>query len=127
MGRIGSFLSALLLKLKNMKELKEQIFERYNKDYNVLSENEKRAIVTFDYSDICVLVDKKARKVYFLVPLSKEHKFGFRGDSLVIDGKSMKSNMYWREYCNQVVEYQGDAPSPLKKSVLDKICANILK
>lgn len=110
-----------------MKELKEQIFERYNKDYNVLSENEKRAIVTFDYSDICVLVDKKARKVYFLVPLSKAHKFEYYGDCLVIDGKSMKSNMYWREYCNQVVEYQGDAPSPLTKSVLNKICVNILK
>lgn len=75
LGRVGCFLSALLLKLKNMKELKEQVFERYNEDYNVLSENEKRAIVNFDYSDICVLVDKKERKAYFLVPLSKGHKF----------------------------------------------------
>lgn len=75
LGRVGCFLSALLLKLKNMKELKEQVFERYNEDYNVLSENEKRAIVNFDYSDICVLVDKKERKAYFLIPLSKGHKF----------------------------------------------------
>lgn len=110
-----------------MKELKEQIFERYNEDYNVLSENEKRAIVTFDYSDICVLVDKKERKAYFLVPLSKEHKFEYIGDCLIIDGKSMKSNMYWREYCNQVVEYQGDVPSPLEKGVIDKIYTDILK
>lgn len=110
-----------------MKELKEQIFERYNEDYNVLSENEKRAIITFDYSDICILVDKKGRKVYFLVPLSREHEFEYHGDCLVIDGKRVKSNMYWREYCNQVVEYQGDAPNPLKKSVIDEIYKNILK
>lgn len=110
-----------------MKELKNQIFERYNDDYNVLSENEKRTIVTFDYSDISVLVNKDKKKLYFLVPLSKGHKFEYHDDFLCVDGKPIKSTLYWKEYCNQVIEYQGDVPSPLKESVICKIYAKIFK
>ena len=39
--------------------IKNYLFERYNEDYNVLSENENQVIITFDDSDLSVLVNKK--------------------------------------------------------------------
>ena len=107
-----------------MKELKEQIFERFNDDYNVLCENEERAVITFDDSDISVLANKDEKKLYFLVPLTSAHKFKYLEGGLCVDGKMIKSTMYWRDYCNQVIEYQGDVPSPLKERVIDKINVN---
>lgn len=119
--------SALPLNFRNMKELKKQLFERFNEDYNVLSENDNRAIITFDYSDICVLVSKNEKKLFFLVPLTKAHKFDYHPDSLHVDGKLIRSNMFWIEYSNQVIEYQGDVPTPLKEDVINKIYVNFFK
>lgn len=109
-----------------MKELKEHIFERCNEDYNVLSENEERCIITFDASDICVLVDKLEKKLYFLIPLTRKHTFCYNPDSLYIDGKLIKSDIYWVEFENQVVEYQGDVPNTLKKNVINEILADFV-
>lgn len=110
-----------------MKELKRQLFERFNEDYNVLSENDKRAIITFDYSDICVLVSKEVKKLYFLVPLTKAHKFDYHPESLHIDGKLIRSDMFWIEYSNQVIEYQRDVPNPLKGETINKIYVNFFE
>lgn len=57
--------------------IKNYLFERYNEDYNVLSENENRVIITFDDSDLSVLVNKKENKMFILVPLTKMHSFEF--------------------------------------------------
>lgn len=126
MGRLG-LPSALPLNFRIMKELKRQLFERFNEDYNVLSENDNRVIITFDYSDICVLVSKEKKKLYFLVPLTKAHKFDYHPDSLHVDGKLIHSDMFCIEYSNQVIEYQGDVPNPLKDEIINKIYVNFIK
>lgn len=110
-----------------MNKLKEQLFERYNEDYNVLSENEKRTIVTFDGSDICVLVDKDEKKLYFLVPFNRNHTFEYYPDHIKVDGQVIRSDMFWVDYCNQVIEYQGDVPKVLKEEVINKIFVNFFK
>lgn len=51
--------------------IKNYLFERYNEDYNVLSENENQVIITFDDSDLSVLVNKKENNMFILVPLTK--------------------------------------------------------
>ena len=50
--------------------IKNYLFERYNEDYNVLSENENRVIITFDDSDLSVLVNKKENKMFIILFLA---------------------------------------------------------
>lgn len=57
--------------------IKNYLFERYNEDYNVLSENENQVIITFDDSDLSVLVNKKENNMFILVPLTKMHSLSF--------------------------------------------------
>lgn len=102
--------------------LKDLIYERYNEDFNVLSENGNRAIVVFDNSDLSVVVDKLKTKVLILIPLSCIHSFEYHQDWLLVDGERIDSNMFWQEYGSQIIEYQGDAPIAIS-CIVDKIKA----
>lgn len=46
-------------------KIKNYLYERFNEDFNVLSENENRVIITFDDNDLSVLVNKMENKLLF--------------------------------------------------------------
>lgn len=100
--------------------LKEIIYERYNEYFNVLSDNKKRAILTFDGNDLSVVVDKVEKKILIQVPLTKAHGFEYHGDWLLVDGERIESDMYWVEFGCQIIEYQGDA-SKVIASIMGEI------
>ena len=45
-------------------KIKNYLYERFNEDFNVLSENENRVIITFDDNDLSVLVNKMENKLF---------------------------------------------------------------
>lgn len=102
--------------------LKNLIYERYNEDFNVLSENQNRAIIVFDNCDLTVVVEKIVKKLLILVPFSKAHTFEYHADWLLVDGERINSDMFWLEFGSQVIEYQGDAPMAIT-DIMDKIKA----
>lgn len=108
-------------------KIKNYLYERYNEDYNVLSENENRVIITFDDSDLSVLVNKKENKMFILVPLTKMHSFEFHPNWLSVDGERINSNLFWQECGNQVIEYQGDAHIAIKQDTIERIVKDFIK
>nr|DAL20975.1 MAG TPA_asm: RNA binding protein [Caudoviricetes sp.] len=107
--------------------IKNYLFERYNEDYNVLSENENRVIITFDDTDLSVLVNKKENKLFVLVPLTKMHSFEYYPDWILVDGERINSTLFWKECGCQVIEYQGDAPIIIKQEAISRIINNFFK
>lgn len=107
--------------------IKNYLFERYNEDYIVLSENENRVIITFDDSDLSVLVNKKENKMFILVQLTKMHSFEFHPNWLLVDRERINSNLFWQECGNQVIEYQGDAPIAIKQDTIERIVKDFIK
>ena len=61
-------------------KIKNYLYERFNEDFNVLSENENRVIITFDDNDLSLLVNKMENKLFILVPLTKMHSFEHHPD-----------------------------------------------
>lgn len=108
-------------------KIKNYLYERYNEDYNVLSENENRVIITFDDTDLSVLVDKKENKLFVLVPLTKMHSFEYYPDWILVDGERINSNLFWKECGNQVIEFQGDSPMAIKQEAIARIVNDFIK
>ena len=100
-------------------KIKNYLYERFNEDFNVLSENENRVIITFDDNDLSVLVNKMENKLFILVPLTNMHSFEHHPDWILVDGERINSNLFWKECGNQVIEYQGDAPIAIKQDTIE--------
>jgi hypothetical protein len=66
-------------------KIKNYLYERFNEDFNVLSENENRVIITFDDNDLSVLVNKMENKLFILVPLTNMHSFEHHQDWILLD------------------------------------------
>lgn len=77
-------------------KIKNYLYERFNEDFNVLSENENRVIITFDDNDLSVLVNKMENKLFILVPLTNMHSFEHHPDWILVDGERINSNFFGR-------------------------------
>lgn len=108
-------------------KIKNYLYERFNEDFNVLSENENRVIITFDDNDLSVLVNKMESKLFILVPLTNMHSFEHHPDWILVDGERINSNLFWKECGNQVIEYQGDAPIAIKQDTIERIVNDFIK
>ena len=108
-------------------KIKNYLYERFNEDFNVISENENRVIITFDDNDLSVLVNKMKNKLFILVPLTKMHSFEYHSDWISIDGERINSNLFWKECGNQVIEYQGDSHISIKQDTIDIIVKDFIK
>ena len=108
-------------------KIKNYLYERFNEDFNVLSENENRVIITFDDNDLSVLVNKMENKLFILVPLTKMHSFEFHPNWLLVDGERINSNLFWQECGNQVIEYQVDTPISIKQYTIERIVKDFIK
>ncbi len=101
--------------------IKDLVFVRYTDEYNVLVENNNILLLTIDGCDISILKNKDNSKVFVLVPLLQAHTIIAHDDSLNIDGYTIKSDNYWREDGNQVIEYQGDFYMHNIKELCDRL------
>lgn len=101
--------------------IKDLIYVRYNESFNVLVENNKVTLITVDGCDISIMLDKQKDKVFILVPLLQAHTIICHNDHLSIDGFDVKSDNYWRENGNQVIEYQGAFYMHNIKEICDKL------
>ncbi len=70
----------------------------------VLSDNKDEKVSIILGTDKTLVERKKEGKMYLLVPLTKQHTFKFHDDGLEVDGKTIKSDMYFRKDACQWIE-----------------------
>jgi hypothetical protein len=55
-------------------------------------------------TDLTLVLDKKDMAVYLLVPLTRNHKFEYKGNYIIVDGKRFDSDIFFRKDACQWIE-----------------------
>lgn len=77
--------------------MKNVMYISYNEQIGVLCDNEKEVVSQVIGTDLTLVYEKKERKSYLLVPLTKNHTFECKGDDIIVDGKPAHSGYYFRK------------------------------
>lgn len=88
------------------KDLMDALYVSYNDKFGVLSDNERETISHVLGTDLTLVLDKKDMAVYLLVPLTRNHKYEYKGNYIIVDGKRFDSDIYFRKYGCQWIEMQ---------------------
>ena len=88
------------------KDLMDALYVSYNDKFGVLSDNERETISHVLGTDLTLVLDKKDMTVYLLVPLTRNHKFECKGDSIIVDGKRFDSDIFFRKDACQWIQMQ---------------------
>ena len=88
------------------KNLMDVLYVSYNEKIGVLSDNERETISHVLGTDLTLVLDKKDMAVYLLVPLTRNHKFEYKGNYIIVDGKRFDSDIYFRKYGCQWIQMQ---------------------
>ena len=88
------------------KNLMSALYVSYNEKFGVLSDNERETISHVLGTDLTLVLDKKDMAVYLLVPLTRNHKFEYKGNYIIVDGKRFDSDIYFRKYGCQWIQMQ---------------------
>ena len=70
----------------------------------VLSSDEHKVVSQVIGTDLTLVYDKKEGKTYLLIPLTKNHTFKCDSDSLKVDGKIIRSKVFFRKDACQWIE-----------------------
>lgn len=70
----------------------------------VLKDDKDERVSIILGTDKTLVERKREGKMYLLVPLTKNHTFVCKGDSLVVDGKIIPSKVFFRKDACQWVE-----------------------
>ena len=88
------------------KNLKDALYVRYNDKFGVLSDDEDNTISHVLGTDLTLVLDKKDMAVYLLVPLTRNHKFEYKGNYIIVDGKRFDSDIFFRKDACQWIQMQ---------------------
>ena len=88
------------------KDLMDAIYVSYNDKFGVLSDNERETISHVLGTDLTLVLDKKDMSVYLLVPLTRNHKYEYKGNYIIVDGKRFDSDIYFRKDGCQWIQMQ---------------------
>ena len=86
------------------KNLMDALYVRYNDKFGVLSDDERETISHILGTDLTLVLDKKDMAVYLLVPLTRNHKFEYKGNYIIVDGKRFDSDIFFRKDGAQWIE-----------------------
>ena len=91
------------------KNLMDVLYVRYDDKFGVLSANSERVVTRVLGTDLTLVYDKREGKTYVLVPLTKNHTFKVyvspKGkDAIEVDGKVIKSDIFFRKDACQWIE-----------------------
>ena len=90
------------------KDLMNALYVSYNEKIGVLCDDKDNIILHVLGTDLTLVLDKKDMAVYLLVPLTRNHKFEYKGDYIIVDGKRFDSDIYFRKYGCQWIQMQSE-------------------
>ena len=82
----------------------DALYMEHSEKIGVLSSNEREVVSQVIGTDLTLVYDKQECKTYLLVPLTKNHTFKCKGDSIIVDGKRFNSEMFFRKDGAQWIE-----------------------
>lgn len=88
------------------KNLMDALYVSYNEKIGVLCDDENNIILHVLGTDLTLVLDKKDMAVYLLVPLTRNHKYEYKGNYIIVDGKRFDSDIYFRKDGCQWIEMQ---------------------
>lgn len=88
------------------KDLMDALYVSYNEKIGVLCDDKDNTISHVLGTDITLVLDKKDMAVYLLVPLTRNHKFEYKGNYIIVDGKRFDSDIYFRKDGCQWIQMQ---------------------
>ena len=69
------------------KNLMDNLYVRYDDKFGVLSDDKDNTISHILGTDLTLVLNKENMEVYLLVPLTRNHKFEYKGNYIIVDGK----------------------------------------
>ena len=82
----------------------DALYMEHSEKIGVLTSNEREVVSQIIGTDLTLVYDKRERKTYLLVPLTKNHTFKCRGNRIEVDGKRIDSEMFFRKDGAQWIE-----------------------
>lgn len=79
------------------KNLMNALYVSCNEKFGVLSDDEHETISHVLGTDLTLVLNKENMEVYLLVPLTRNHKFEYKGNYIIVDGKRFDSDIYFRK------------------------------
>lgn len=94
-------------------EIRDMVYLSHNEKFGVMSVDDERVVTRVLDTDLTLVYDKRDKKTYLLVPLTKNHKFVPHicengKDCIEIDGKMFNSDNFFRKDGCQWVEIDND-------------------
>ena len=86
------------------KEMMDALYMEHSEKVGVLTSNEREVVSQIIGTDLTLVYDRQEGKTYLLVPLTKNHTFKCKGDSIIVDGKRFDSEMFFRKDACQWIE-----------------------
>lgn len=87
------------------------LYIEHNDKLGVLSDNNDERVSIILGTDKTLVERKQEGKTYLLVPLTKNHTFKCKGDSIIVDGKRFDSEVFFRKDGAQWIELDKEALS----------------
>ena len=88
------------------KNLMSALYKSYNDKFGVMSDNERETISHVLGTDLTLVLNKENMVVYLLVPLTRNHKFECKGSHIIVDGKRIDSDIFFRKNACQWIQMQ---------------------
>ena len=88
------------------KNLMDALYVSYDDKFGVLSDDKDNTISHVLATDLTLVLDKKDMAVYLLVPLTRNHKYEYKGNYIIVDGKRFDSDIYFRKDGCQWIQMQ---------------------
>ena len=88
------------------KNLMNALYVSYNDKFGVLDDNKRETISHVLGTDLTLVLNKENMEVYLLVPLTRNHKFEYKGNYIIVDGKQLDSDIFFRKDGCQWIQMQ---------------------
>lgn len=88
------------------KNLMNALYVSCNEKFGVMSDNERETISHVLGTDLTLVLNKENMVVYLLVPLTRNHKFEYKGNYIIVDGKRFDSDIFFRKDACQWIQMQ---------------------
>lgn len=95
------------------KDLVNALYIEFNEKIGMLCNNERETVSRVLGTDLTLVHDKQEGKNYLLMPLTQNHTFKCKGDTLKVDGKVIPSKVFFRKYACQWVEIDEETLSKI--------------
>lgn len=86
------------------KNLMDALYVEHDGKIGVLSSDGRKVVSQVIGTDLTLVYDKKEGNTYLLIPLNRNHKFECKGNYIIVDGKRLDSDIFFRKDGAQWIE-----------------------